>query len=149
MARGGPRTGTAGKAYSNRSDLQTAARPPSMPTVAPAGDQPFGAQAAQVRSLQQLPLPNAAATPNPSPASAATGVAPGILPPINRPTERPNEPLTSGIDSGPGPGAPQRPPAQDMERMRSWMPALELMAEQPDASTETRNLVRYWRSFLT
>lgn len=146
MARGGRRTGSQGKAYSNRSDLNTA-RAPSMPTVAPAAGQPYGAQASQIRSLAALPL---APTAPPAPAATGTPAAPPTpMPDINRPTERPGEPVTSGAALGPGNGPPPNAPSADPERLRAWLPALEIMAEQADASDETRNAVRYWRSMLS
>ena len=160
MARGGKRVGTVGRGYSNRSDLQRGPRKPDTPRVAPASSsQPHGTQAAQLRSLQALPsAPAAPVEVNAPPANgtgaappAPEGIAPGSLPALDRPTERAGEPLTAGINSGMGPGAealPPPPPTADPDRIRRWLPALEVMAEMPDASDETRNYVRYWRSVI-
>lgn len=115
MARGGKRVGTAGRGYSNRTDLNRGPRKPSRPVVAPAtADQPYGAQAQQVRSLQALPMatraaqaqtaPAASVTAIGSPAPADSGIVPGSLPALDRPTDRPNEPVTHGAPSGPGGG---------------------------------------------
>lgn len=78
MPPGGPRAGTPGQTYANRSDLNT------QPIRAASG-QPYGQRKAQEDSQRAVPLP--AARP-PTPLSA--------------PSERPNEPITAGAPFGPG-----------------------------------------------
>lgn len=75
MARGGPRSGVQGKAYSNRTDLMQKPREPvALPTPAP-----------------------------PTAAPQDTGpLTPSV--PLNAPTTRPDEPVTAGVGMGPGPG---------------------------------------------
>lgn len=151
MARGGRRVGTTGTKYTNRNDLRNGPRKPSTPAAAPAGNQPFGAQADQLRSLQALPLatqPNGPST-NAGPGVAVTGAtpppdgaAPGSLPPLNRPTDRPGEPVTAGSPSGPGPG-PNALPQQPSNNISSFMamaarvsggdPTLLTLAQQAQA----------------
>ncbi len=107
-------------------------------------------QADRLRAQQIVPV---GPTPTPQPtvpqsAPGAVGSAPTGTPliPLTAPTMRPNEPVTAGVNVGPGPGAPPPTPTADPERLRRWLPALEVLAEMPDASDATRNLVRYWRS---
>lgn len=104
--------------------------------------QAYGAQADQVRQQQALPV---ATQPTPTPA-AAPMPAPTQVIPLDAPTQRPNEPVTSGIDLGPGAPAPQQQLIENPDLIRQWMPMLERIASQPDASTQTRNFVRFLRS---
>lgn len=154
MARGGRRQGAPGKAYSNRSDLNANAngpRKPYTPTVAPAGNQPHGAQANQLRSLAALPLatnPNTASTGSLA-ATGGTGatpdtggIAPGQLPRLDRPTERPNEPVTTGIDSGPGAGSEVLPAAPITPDVSASMLIGSMHAQNP-TSPELAQLATY------
>lgn len=114
MPRGGRRSGTPGKAYGNRSDLNTNRTPP----VTRIPGQPYGAQAAQVRAQQSVPVgPTPTPTPMvPLPTPGGVGSAPTGTPvvPLDAPTTRPTEPLTAGVNVGPGPGAPpMSQPAED------------------------------------
>lgn len=100
--RGGPRQGQPGKAYTNRSDLNTA---PSQPVRVATG-QAYGVAGAQAASQQAVPLPQ---TPPPAvaPQSAHEAAAAFAMPAFgafDRPTERPDEPLTHGAPVGPGAG---------------------------------------------
>ena len=81
---GGIRTGTPGKAYSNRTDMNQ--NQGSTQPIAAAPNQPYGAASAQKAAQQTVPLPVAAAP----------------IKPFSRPTERPNEPVTTGIPVGEG-----------------------------------------------
>lgn len=100
MPRGGSRTGTPGKAYGNRSDLN--ANPRQLP-VARIPGQPYGAQADQVRAQQAIPVVSSPPV-GPSVPSSAAPAQPTPLTPLGAPTKRPNEPVTAGSPSGPGPG---------------------------------------------
>lgn len=101
--RGGRRSGTPGRSYANRTDLNTA-----LPVTTAPG-QPYGSRVAQERAQEALPM-----APAPRPAMAPgnprggdlqrPGPLPGELGDFLRPTERPNEPLTAGLATGPGPG---------------------------------------------
>lgn len=81
---GGIRTGTPGKAYSNRTDMNQ--NQGSTQPIAAAPNQPYGAASAQKAAQQTIPLPVAAAP----------------IKPFSRPTERPNEPITTGLPIGEG-----------------------------------------------
>lgn len=125
MARGGKRTGTVGKAYGNRSDLNGAPRvgTPSIPKVAPSSQYGEGAKLAAAQ--RAVPMAQGGAAPtaeSPQPTSQA-GAAGAYL----RPTERPEEPLTAGIASGPGPGptpgAPMQPGMDVLPRLQAYYAA--------------------------
>lgn len=98
MARGGSRTGTPGKSYGNRSDLQG---------VKVATGQPYGVAQQLENAQRAIPLRQTTAVPAPSPNPAPPGAGPAAMPgqmPFDRPTERPDEPVTAGIPEGAGQG---------------------------------------------
>lgn len=103
---GGTRSGAPGRAYSNRSDLNTRKVP-----VQTARGQPYGAAGEQRKSQSIVPLASPAPpTPALAPATPQTGI-PGAPPssprasiPLDAPTARPDEPVTSGLSIGPGAG---------------------------------------------
>jgi len=70
------------------------------------------------------------------------------------PTQRPEEPVTAGVDVGPGPGSSalmmnqQMDTTEDMDRLRSYLPALEVAAQNPKSSQAFRNYVRTLRAQL-
>lgn len=91
-----------------------------------------GAQAAQVRAAAQAPIT-----------------------PLFAPTERPNEPITQGIAMGPGAGPEVlginqqvTDTPQDNQRLLSYLPALEAIAQSPSSSSAFRNYVRILRANL-
>lgn len=131
MPRGGPRSGRPGSQYSNRSDLQAA------PRLAPAANvnQPYGTAKSQLDAQQTVPM-----GPPPIPLSA--------------PTARPSEPVQSGLSLGPGAGpdsipaiAPE-PQDPDALTFAPYISGLEQLANLPNASSATRNLVRRLRSAI-
>lgn len=105
MTRGGARTGTPGKAYPERTDLNIV-----KPLPVTTGPSPvYGDAANLARAQQAVPMapPPSAAVPTlaggggPSAAPAPAGPPPADL---HAPTQRPNEPVTTGLPVGPGPG---------------------------------------------
>ena len=131
MPRGGPRSGRPGAQYPNRSDLQSA------PRLAPQANvgQPYGTAKAQLDAQAEVPMG-----------------APPI--PLAAPTQRPGEPVTSGLSLGPGPG-PEAIPAlapeavdPDIANFAPYIGGLEQLANLPNASSATRNLVRRLRSAI-
>lgn len=115
MARhGGKRTGTPGKAYPQRSDLNKKPRGGPQPAAAPSG-LPYGQRQQLERAQNVIPLPGgggpapqipvgAGQAPAPVPTGAG-GPAPGdATVPIGAPTLRPNEAVTTGLPMGPGAG---------------------------------------------
>lgn len=84
---------------------------------------------------------------------AATEQTP--ITPLFAPTERPEEPITAGIPMGAGPGPEvlgiNQPPADsdaDRQRLLSYLPALESIAQSPSSSQSFRNYVRLLRANL-
>lgn len=120
MPRGGRRSGTPGKSYGQRSDL-------NVPAMAASGQQ-YGQRAEQMAAQRAIPIsrpatdnvPVGSPAPAPSPAAAPApgGPMPGSLG-FADPTGRPGEPVTAGVPVGPGPGPEALGnPAQDELRMR-------------------------------
>lgn len=143
--RGGPRTGTPGVAYSNRTDLN---QPNRLPPTAATG-QPYGQAKAQLDAQQAIPLQSGPSLPTPPPAAAPD--VPYQLPQAGdflRPTERPDEPVTAGVPVGPGPG-PEALSIRDDQGLTDilgYLPALEILASQPGSSQQLRTLVRRIRA---
>lgn len=116
---GGPRGGTPGQTYPNRTDIQAQ---PNLPARAATG-QTYGkaqsqleAQAAVPMAPPRLALPQAPTTAQGgmpvsggAPPQISQGPAPGALD-LHRPTERPGEPVTAGAPVGAGPGPEALPP---------------------------------------
>jgi hypothetical protein len=77
------------------------------------------------------------------------------LTPLYAPSQRPEEPITSGIPMGEGPGPevlginqPSADTDADRQRMLSYLPALEALAQSPASSQSFRNYVRLLRANL-
>jgi hypothetical protein len=71
------------------------------------------------------------------------------------PTQRPEEPITSGIPMGAGPGPevlginqPSADTDADRQKLLSYLPALETIAQSPSSSQSFRNYVRLLRANL-
>lgn len=112
---GGPRAGTPGKEYQNRTDLNTQRALPS---------RQYGSAAAQERSLDVAPLPTMPAPGDPTVA-------------LNAPTQRPDEPVTAGLPfgDGPGPEVLPGPPVSampDVDEAAATIRALYLRYQYPD-----------------
>lgn len=103
--RGGVRTGTPGKSYSNRTDLNATSGKPLPVQTAPSTE--YGQAIASARSQAAVPMaPQAPPPPLPG-AGGGGGAAPtppgGFGDPL-RPTEQPDVHVMSGLPVGPGPG---------------------------------------------
>ena len=84
---------------------------------------------------------------------AAAAQAP--VTPLYAPTERPNEPVTTGIPLGPGAGPevlginqPVVDTTSDKQRLISYLPALEVIAQSPSSTQAFRNYVRILKANL-
>ena len=68
--------------------------------------------------------------------------------PLNAPTAFPDEPVTAGAPFGPGPGAsnPLMKAAQDNRSLLPYLPTLEFMANDPEATDTVRGFVMYLKS---
>lgn len=126
--RGGPRTGTPGKAYPQRTDLQQPVR------TAPS--QTYGDAAAQAQAQRAVPLPQQPGPPAVGPMPQGGPQAAAAQPPLDpfhRPSDRPGEPLTAGMATGPGPGPSAAQPvldpvAETLRRAYQAMPSPQLAA---------------------
>lgn len=132
MPRGGPRKGTPGKAYSNRTDLQANPAPQSAGNTAASG------------GLKPPP------TTSPTPPSPISGVAAPPQPPQgSSPDDTPNlfdhggdSPMTSGLDTGPG--APQNPNSLDTAPIvLKYLPFLQQATQHTGAPPNFIAFVRY------
>lgn len=102
---------------------------------------------------QQQGAPLAAA---PKPTAAPSMPLRNLPPvtPLTAPTELPDEPITSGLAVGPGAGPESlalprsEDGSADLDRLRSYLPALEAAALSPDSSQAFRNYVRVLRANL-
>jgi len=75
--------------------------------------------------------------------------------PLYAPSQRPEEPITSGIPMGEGPGPevlgmnqPSVDTDADRQKLLSYLPALEAIAQSPSSSQSFRNYVRLLRANL-
>lgn len=74
--------------------------------------------------------------------------------PLGAPTQRPDEPLTAGSPMGPGVGPTgagidmRSIEQQDAAALQQWMPLMEWLSNQPDASPSTRMIVRRLKGAL-
>lgn len=112
--RGGRRTGTPGKTYGNRTDLQTGPRPLPVKT---APGQEYGAAGQQAAAQRAVPMASGPAAPPPAAGPDHGALMQAVqqfspttpVVPMGAPSMRPAEPATAGMSSGPGPG-PTPPP---------------------------------------
>lgn len=75
--------------------------------------------------------------------------------PLYAPSQRPEEPITHGIPMGAGAGpevlginAPLQDTDTDKQRLLSYLPALEAIAQSPSSTQAFRNYVRILRANL-
>lgn len=96
MPRGGRRAPIPGKAYSNRSDLNSRAQ---LTPMAATG-QPYGQAGAQLAAQRAVPIASAPPLPEGEPPQWSMPQ----LPSLSGPSQRPDEPVTHGLPIGPGAG---------------------------------------------
>lgn len=145
--RGGPRTGKVGKAYPNRSDLNGGGKLP----VTAAKGQPYGAAGAQMSAQQAVPMgtPSVAGGPPAAPGPLPDHIPqPGQLGDLFGESTDPSEHVMNGSALGPGAGpeafgmGPGQSTTMDVNKIIGWLPALEHIANGPNSSDLTRQLVR-------
>ena len=88
-------------------------------------------------------------------ASEVRAAAQEAVTPLYAPTQRPEEPITAGIPMGAGPGPevlgmnqPSADTDADRQKLLSYLPALETIAQSPSSSQSFRNYVRLLRANL-
>jgi hypothetical protein len=100
-------------------------------------------EATQLQQLQQAaPLAASPGGDTAQPAGLPLPAGPGF----GAPSQEPNTPVTAGAALGAGPGLEalgiQGQQDEDLQRLIGYLPVLEHMANQPNASRAARNLVR-------
>lgn len=158
---GGKRSGTIGKAYANRSDLNGPA------PISAAGGQPYGERGAQEAAQRavpmgtpQVPPPGPGGGPGGGPAPQFTGrpeamAAPGSLGDLFADSTNPGEHVMNGSALGPGAGPeafgldPATQSREDLVNLAQYLPALEMIANRPDASPATRRMVRQMKAKIS
>jgi hypothetical protein len=121
--RGGPRQGTPGKGYGNRTDMLTN-YDQAKDTAATGG--------------MDVPAPPAEAT-------GAPGITPDDVPGIDAPTNYPAEPVTTGLMRGPGAGPQRDTRLEETKNLRQYLPLIELYLDNPDTPPSVMALFRYIR----
>jgi len=132
------RQGQVGKAYSNRTDLNPAR---AMLNETPRGGQ-YGSRKASEDARRMVPM-GTTEVPN-VPAEAAPQPAMPRPVSLTEPTQFPNEPITAGMDNplmGLGPDVM----AEDMNRLRSYLPIIQIAAEAEDSPQVLRDFVNFLR----
>jgi len=153
VARGGPRTPnnpapvSGPGALSQRTDGNAASK---QPLRTPTG-MPYGEGGALTQLQKGAPL---AASPGGAALAPAGAAGPAGPPqnatPFGAPSQQPGTPVTAGAAAGPGPGPEAlgipNAPSADMKALLAYLPVLEFMANQPGASSASRNMVRSLKS---
>lgn len=106
---GGPRSGTPGRSYANRKDLNVIRAPQTGVQTAAAGGQ---------------------VAPAPAPPQRPR-VTPDMVPKLDDPSANPNEPVTAGLMQGPGAG-PEAMPAMPLPREVTQLQAAYLANPTPE-----------------
>lgn len=119
--------------FSERTDKAVGAANKQLP------DADYGEQAAYQEQLQAAPMAQA-----PDFASMFGNPAANVVG-FGEPTQQPDVPVTDGAAAGPGAGIEALGTPRDdpgMDKIKSWVAALEWMANQPNSSDSARNLLR-------
>ena len=132
------RQGQVGKAYSNRTDLNPAR---AMLSETPRGGQ-YGSRKASEDARKMVPM-GTTEVPN-VPMSAAPASAMPRPVPLTEPTQFPEEPITAGMNNplmNLGPDVM----AEDMNRLRTYLPVIEIAAQAQDSPQVLRDFVNFLR----
>lgn len=131
-------------ALSRRTDTQPVRNP---------GGMPYGENADFADIQSSAPM---AASPNVARAARAAVMPTQSPVALDAATQRPDEPLTTGSAYGPGAGpeilgldaTSQAASAASSQKLQAYMPMLLWLAQQPDTSPETRQVIRALRGSL-
>jgi len=121
------------------------------PARAPTG-LPYGEHQALMEQQSAVPLDNAQGRLQAGiDAAQVSPLGPGDA--LTQPTALPQEPVTAGVPIGPGPGpdavpTPMVPQNPDSAELLRYLPMLEALADQPNATYATRNFVRRVRGSI-
>lgn len=108
---------------------------------------PYGSRQDMLGIQVGAPMQGGGGAPAPAPGPTAADLIP-----FDAPTQNPGEPVTAGAATGPGIG-PQAAGIDDdttasLKQYASLLPSLELMANLPSATPETRSFVRNLKAQL-
>ena len=134
------RQGQTGKAYPNRSDLNPAR---AMLSETPRGGQ-YGSRKASEQARQMVPM-GTTQVPDAPMAEATPAPAMPRPVPLTEPSQFPNEPITAGTNNplmNMGPDVM----VEDMQRLRSYLPMIEIAAQAEDSPQVLRDFVGFLRS---
>ena len=140
--RGGSRNGQIGKAYTNRTDLNPAAK---LPISAPSGMQQ-GMRKQLEDSQRAVPMGRTQAPPVDTSMTPPMPMEQPI--PLSAPTQFADEPITAGAPFGAGPGPSFTPDTMgdDMQRLKGYIPVIEVVAQAQDSPQVLRDFVLYLKS---
>lgn len=113
----------------------------------------YGDGVAMTAQMQGAPLAKAPATPAATGTEVKRAAAQAPITSLYAPSERPAEPITHGVNIGPGAGAEAlNLPTQDNTNfnasIKAYMPVLAYIADLPNTSPETRQVIRQLRDSL-
>lgn len=132
------RQGQVGKAYSNRTDLNPAR---AMLNETPRGGQ-YGSRKASEDARKMVPM-GTTEVPN-VPTEAAPQPAMPRPVPLTEPTQFPDEDIRSGMNNMMN-TLPPDTMAEDMQKLRSYLPMIQIAAESEDSPQVLRDFVNYLR----
>jgi hypothetical protein len=132
--RGGSRNGQIGKAYTNRTDLNPAAK---LPISAPSGMQQ-GMRKQLEDSQRAVPMGRTQAPPVDTSMTPPMPMEQPI--PLSAPTQFPNESISDGLKS---PMINAKPANEDMQRLKRYIPVIEIAAQTQDAPQVLRDFLLY------
>ncbi len=137
--RGGMRQGQNGKAYTNRTDLNPAR---SMLSETPRGGQ-YGSRKASEQARQMVPMGTTEVPNVPTEAAAPSPAMPRPVA-LTEPTQFPDESIMAGT-ANPLMNLGPDVMAEDMNRLRSYLPLIEIAAQAQDSPQVLRDFVNFLR----
>ena len=138
--RGGMRQGQVGKAYPNRSDLNPAR---AMLSETPRGGQ-YGSRKASEDARKMVPMGTTQVPDAPMAEAAAPAPAMPRPVPLTEPTQFPEESIMAGT-ANPLMNLGPDVMAEDMNRLRSYLPLIEIAAQAQDSPQILRDFVNFLR----
>lgn len=113
----------------------------------------YGAGVEMAAQKAGAPLASSPSVPGATNTAVRQAAASAPVTSLYAPTQRPNEPVTHGVNVGPGGGAevlnlPQQDNTNFNAAIKSYMPVLAYIADQPNTSPETRQVIKQLRDQL-
>jgi predicted lipid-binding transport protein (Tim44 family) len=133
------RQGQNGKAYSNRSDLNAAR---AMLSETPRGGQ-YGSRKASEDARKMVPMGTTQVPDAPMESAAPQPAMPRPVS-LTEPTQFPDEDIRTGMNNMMNTMPPDTM-AEDMQKLRSYLPMIQIAAESEDSPQVLRDFVNYLR----